>query len=159
MRKALLFLAVFGLFGSLWAVEPLGVGTWKLNIAKSKLPASAAKLKETIVVFRLLDADTMEGTSTDTLVDGTTNLSKWTVPIVGGTLTYQQGPYKDVEGLLIISTSIDPYTMHNTYVYKGKQAGLMFNKISKDAKSFTVTSPGIDEQKKPVEYIYLFEKQ
>jgi hypothetical protein len=28
MRKPMLLLAVCGLVGSLWAVEPLGVGTW-----------------------------------------------------------------------------------------------------------------------------------
>lgn len=159
MRKAMLLLAVFGLAGLLWAEEPLGVGTWKLNPAKSKLPASAAKTKEQITVFRQLDADTMEGSTKDTLVDGTTNVSKWTVPIAGGILTYQQGPAKDVKGLLIISTRINNYTMHNTFVLNGKQVMLMLNKISQDGKSFTVTAPGIDEQKRPVDYIYAYDKQ
>jgi hypothetical protein len=159
MRKAMLLLAVLGLASMLWAEEPLGVGTWKLNPAKSKLPASAAKTKEQITVFRQLDANTMEGSTTDTMVDGTTNVSKWTVPITGGVLTYQQGPAKDVPGLLIISTRIDPYTMHNTFVMNGKQVGLMLNTIAKDNKSFTVKTPGTDEQKKPVEYIYFYEKQ
>jgi len=35
MRKTMLFLAVLGLAGSLWAADPF-VGTWKLNLAKSK---------------------------------------------------------------------------------------------------------------------------
>ena len=37
MGRALLLLAVLGLVGSLWAADPF-VGTWKLNIAKSKAP-------------------------------------------------------------------------------------------------------------------------
>jgi hypothetical protein len=118
MRKAMLLLAVLGLVGTLWAAEPLGVGTWKLNLVKSKLPASAAKMKEQITVFRALDADTMEGTSTTTQIDGTTSVEQWTVPINGGTMTYQQGRMKGVEGLLIITTRIDTYTTHNTFVSK-----------------------------------------
>ena len=39
MRKAMLLLAVFGLMGTLWAADP-SLGTWKLNLAKSKIPAS-----------------------------------------------------------------------------------------------------------------------
>ncbi len=93
------------------------------------------------------------------MVDGTMNVSKWTVPIAGGILTYQEGPAKGIEGLLIISTQVDQYTMHNTFVLKGKQVLLMLNTIAKDNKSFTVKTPGTDEQKKPVEYIYVYDKQ
>jgi hypothetical protein len=42
--KAVLLFAVFGLVGSLLAADRMG--TWKLNIAKSKLPPSAANLKK-----------------------------------------------------------------------------------------------------------------
>jgi len=159
MRKAMLLLAVLGLVGSLWAEEPMGVGTWKLNLAKSKLPASAAQMKEQITVFRALDATMMEGTSTTTQIDGTTNVEQWTVPVNGGILTYSQGRQKDVEGLLFFVTRIDPYTTYNTTIFKGRQAGLMLVKMSQDEKTFTVTSRGRDEQKKPVDYIYIYEKQ
>ena len=37
MRKALFLFVVFGLAGSLWAADPF-IGTWKLNVAKSKAP-------------------------------------------------------------------------------------------------------------------------
>jgi len=158
MRKAMLLLAVIGLTSSLWAADNPIIGTWKLNPAKSKLPASAAKTKEQTTVFREINADTVEGTSTITQIDGTTSVAKWTVPSNGGILTYQQGG-PTVEGLLIIATWIDPYTTHNTYIMKGKQVYLMRSKISQDCKSFTTIVPGTDEQKKPVEYIYAFDKQ
>jgi hypothetical protein len=44
MRKAMLLLAVFGLAGSLWAADPI-IGTWKLNIAKSKFMLSPRRNK------------------------------------------------------------------------------------------------------------------
>ena len=77
----MLLLAVFGLVGLLWAADPFLVGTFKLNLAKSKAPANmVANTKEAIVVFRELDANTMEGSSTETRKDGTTVTAKWTVP-------------------------------------------------------------------------------
>ena len=80
MRKAMLLLAVFGFVVTIWAADPT-MGTWKLNIAKSKIPASdAANLKETKTVFREIDANTVEGVSTDTLKDGKTTTTKWMLP-------------------------------------------------------------------------------
>jgi hypothetical protein len=34
MRKAMLWIVVFGLVGTLWAADPF-IGTWKRNVAKS----------------------------------------------------------------------------------------------------------------------------
>jgi hypothetical protein len=68
MRKVMLFLAVLGLIGSLWASGPpaqseksksiADVGTWKLNIAKSKFaPSAEAATKEITVVVREVNND------------------------------------------------------------------------------------------------------
>jgi hypothetical protein len=111
MRKIMLFLAVFGLVGSLWAADPT-MGTWKLNLAKSKIPASdAANLKETILSFREIDANTVEGIQTQTLKDGKTNTMKWTTPTSGGTQTYQEGG--PANGISSVAVKIEPLTMYN----------------------------------------------
>jgi hypothetical protein len=84
MRKAMLFLALLGFASLLWAQDP-SLGTWKLNLTKSKIPSqNAANLKESVIVMRAIDANTYESISTDTTKDGKTSVTKWTVPITGG---------------------------------------------------------------------------
>ena len=57
MRRAFLVFAVLGLAGSLWAADPI-IGTWKLNIGKSKSSQLAASsIKEQI------DGSSMVGTT------------------------------------------------------------------------------------------------
>ncbi len=157
MRKLLLVIAVIGLAGSLWAQDPK-MGTWKLNIAKSKIPASdLANLKETVTVFREIDANTVEGVSTDTLKDGKTKVTKWTVPKNGGLQTYQSGgPEK---GVSILSVVADPQTMHNVYLQDNKQVFLMKVLFDKSFKTFTIGAKGMDPQGKPFEFLGLYEKQ
>jgi hypothetical protein len=158
MRKAMLLLAVFGLVCSLWGADPV-IGTWKLNLAKSKLPAgAAANANESMVVFREINADTLEGTSTDIQKDGTKVISmKFTVPRSGGIQTYQQGG--PTQGVSVVTTVIDPYTSFNTYLLNGKQVGMMHVQISKDGMSYTIATKGNDAQGKPVDLLYYFEKQ
>ena len=48
MRKGMLLLAVFGMVGLLWAADPF-VGTWKLNVAKSKFDPPSSALKSDLV--------------------------------------------------------------------------------------------------------------
>ena len=157
MRKALLFFTMLLLAGSLWAADPT-VGTWKQNLEKSMLPADdAANVKEAIVVFKELDANTMEGTSTETRKDGTKEVVKWTVPKSGGFQVYQQGgPEGDVR---ILSVVLDANTMYNVYVQDGKQVFLMPVSFSKDFRTFTISGKGMDAEGKPYEFRALYEKQ
>jgi hypothetical protein len=157
MRKIMLLLAVFGLIGTLWAQDPK-MGTWKVNLAKSKIPASdAANLKESKVVFREIDANTIEGISTDIMKDGKTNTTKWTVPKNGGIQKYQQGGPE--AGISIISAVIDPHTLYSIYLLDGKQVFLLRVIYSKDFRAFTLTGKGTDAQGKPVDYMSFSEKQ
>ena len=157
MRKTMLLLGVLALVSSLWAQDPK-MGTWKVNFAKSKIPASdAANLKESKVVFREIDANTVEGISTDTMKDGKTNTTKWTVPINGGIQKYQQGGPE--AGTSIISAVIDPHTLYSIYLLDGKQVFLLHVTYSKDFKTFTLTGKGTDAQGKPVDYMSFSEKQ
>ncbi len=157
MRKAMLLLAVFGLVGLALAADDPSVGTWKLNIAKSKLPPTAANLKESTIVMRLMDADTYESISTETLKDGKTTTTKWTVPKDGGIQTYQQGG--PAKGISIVAAKIDPYTIQNIYLQNGKQVFVMRLTISNDGKIMTGTGTLVNAQGKPFEAFWQFEKQ
>ena len=65
MRKAMLLLAILGLTGSLWAADPI-IGTWKLNISKSKFSPIVLAMKnqpspkEETEVYREVDTDWIE---------------------------------------------------------------------------------------------------
>jgi hypothetical protein len=49
MKKAMLFLAVFGLVSIAWAADPF-VGTWKLNPSKTKTTGWASAISESSTV-------------------------------------------------------------------------------------------------------------
>jgi hypothetical protein len=157
MKKIMPFLAVFGLVSTMWAADPT-LGTWKLNFAKSKIPASeAANLKETVLVFREMDGNVMEGIQTQTLKDGKTNTMKWTTPMNGGIQTYQEGG--PANGISSVAVKIDSSTIYNVYLLNGKQVGLAHVAFGKNFKTFTMTGKSADAQGKPFDYLAFFEKQ
>ena len=118
----------------------------------------AANANESMVVFREINADTLEGTSTDIQKDGTKVISmKFTVPRSGGIQTYQQGgPANEMS---IVAAKIDPHTIYNIYLRNGIQVFLMQMKISKDGKTFTGTAKTTDPQGKPVDYLVIYDRQ
>jgi len=157
MRKAMLFLALLGFASLLWAQDP-SLGTWKLNLTKSKIPSqNAANLKESVIVMRAIDANTYESISTDTTKDGKTSVTKWTVPITGGIQKYQQGG--PAAGISILAAKIDPYSIINIYLQDGKQIGIMQLNISKDGKTMSGSATYPDEKGKITEWHWQFEKQ
>jgi hypothetical protein len=154
MRKAMLLLAVFGLAGSLWAADP-NVGTWKLNLAKSKLlPSTQAPVKEETIVVREI-GDQFEITIAGTRTDGSTISSKGTNPKQGG-VTQGAAIPKD---FMVMVTMISPNEWYNTYLQNGKQIRVGHFVISKDGKTMTDTGKGFDDKGKPVESLAVFDKQ
>jgi len=156
MRKVIVWLALLGLIGSVSAAD-LRVGTWKLNIAKSKMPASVQEsLKEETLVARVVDGN-MEVVSTGTSADGSSFSSRYTFPVQGGMAKYQA---RDPgQGVSILFTVIDEHTMYITNLFNGKQAAVIQSVFSKDGRSFQNTTRGVDEDGKPFERVTVFEKQ
>ena len=86
MRKVILLLIIIlSLPNTLWAADPI-IGTWKLNIEKSKTnrPADEQNLKEEINIYSEIEGDMMELSATAILKDGSSDSSKWTWPREGG---------------------------------------------------------------------------
>lgn len=158
MKKIMVVLACLVFAGVLWAEDPM-IGTWKVNFSKSKVPAGLMpKVAEISMTCRELDADTYELIATYGLKDGSrVPVYTLTVPKRGGMQTYQQGgPGK---GVSVVTTWIDPYTHHNTYLENGKQISLMLVSFSKDGKNYTATQEIKDAQGNPVLLSFLYEKQ
>jgi hypothetical protein len=139
------------------------LGTWKLNVAKSKFsPAFYALMnqappKEQTMVFRELGTDELEVTITGVQTDGKPIATKSTSPRQGGALKIQQGNFP--EGMTIVSTKVDPNTSYLTVMLNGKQILVSQGVVSKNGKTMRNTAKGTDAQGKPIEQVTVLDKQ
>ena len=156
MRKTILLLAVFGLVGALWAADPF-VGTWKLNVAKSKLPPSTqAPSKEEMRLIRELDVEQFENTQTGTRTDGAPISNKLIWPQKGGAVKFETAL---PEGVFAFATMSGPGDWYLTILQNGKQVEVFHDVVSKDGKTLHETIKGTDVKGKPFEGLLLFDKQ
>jgi hypothetical protein len=161
MRKAILYLTVFALAGSLWAAEPI-TGTWKLNVAKSKAPSQQMALKELIETYKEIEPDKMELTRRGIGADGAPFFYKYIYPRQGG-IADQIGV--DGENASsnrdagIIGIYVAPGEWYTVFLKGGTQYMLIHKIISKDGKTMRQTVRVIDEKGKPVEGLSVFDKQ
>jgi hypothetical protein len=138
------------------AADP-NVGTWKLNLAKSKLaPSTQAPMKESTMVAQEI-GDEMQVTSTGVRTDGSKTGNKHSNPKNGGMVTYQEGA--PAAGVTNIYTVIAPGDAYVTVLRDGKQVSVVHAVVSKDGKTNTWHIKGTDAQGKPVESLQVWEKQ
>jgi hypothetical protein len=140
--------------GAVMAADP-AVGTWKLNVAKSKIPPGPqAPAKEETIVTREI-GDQFEVTFTGTRTDGSPISAKSTYPQQGGIVKSSAAPQERQTVITVIS----PGDWYLTALQNGKQAAVGHYVISKDGKTMTDTGKGVDDKGKPVEYLTVWEKQ
>ena len=143
---------------SVKAADPY-VGTWKLNIAKSKIPPSptgqAAPKEETRLVRAL--GDQYELTFTGTRTDGSAISAKYTYAQQGGVFKNEQSA--PPQGISEIVTVINPSDQYLTMLQNGKQVGVTHIVISKDGKTTSATFKATDAKGKPYESLVVYEKQ
>ena len=155
MRKAMLLLAVFGLAGSLYAADP-SVGTWKLNIAKSKYaPSTEAAVKEITVVIREI-GDQWEISYTGKRVDGSSISFKGTRPQQGG-IGKNQPPAE--KGEVYVDTVVESGNWFLTVLQNGKQVSVTQCLISKDGKTMRQITKGTDAKGKSYQDVEVFDRQ
>jgi hypothetical protein len=143
------FLSLFLLAGSLFAADPF-VGTWKLNVAKSKhgggpLPAA----KEEAIVVAVADGQ-FTVTVTGTAVDGSPISMKYTVPRTGGPVQFLEGGPPPGSGIAstLAKRKADSNTVDSTDTKDGKVSETSHTVVSADGKSLRGTAKGIDPQGK-----------
>ncbi len=157
MRKIVfLFIVFFSLPNTLWAADPI-IGTWKLNTAKSVLPADQKNIKEDINIYRETEGDLMELTISTIFEDGSTDSGKWAWPKDGGIAKCLSETLE--EGFLYVEGYVEPGHWFAVITLHGNQVGLYHKIISKDGKTMKQTYKGADEQGKPLKIIKVMEKQ
>ena len=152
MRKAMLMLAVFGLAGMLWAADP-HVGTWKLNVAMSKINSSPPPKSE-IATF------TAQENGLKLVVDIVESDGK------AVNVTYAakfDGKDYSVSGITdadtIVIKRVDANTFSELFKKAGKEVGSASLVVSKDGKTLTRISKEKNAKGQEVTNTAVYDKQ
>ena len=146
---AAVFVGMVGAAALAQATNPL-IGTWKLNVTKSKAPfksgtsvieAAGKGIKFTV------DLIGTDGSKSHWGFSG--NMDGKDVPVTG------DSPYGDTVSV----TRIDERTLQIAGKYKGKPTTTHTITVSADGKTRTSTAKGTDKTGKPVDSLSFYEKQ
>ena len=143
--------AALGAASAAQTADP-GLGTWKLNVAKSKYTPGPAP-KSLSVTFSAAGAGikaVIDGVGPDgTKVhwEYTANLDGKPVPVTG-----------NADGDMVMATRVNPTTIETRYTLKGKPTTTNTRVLSADGKTLTVTTSGVNAQGQKVNNVQVFEK-
>ena len=154
VRTITLALAMLTVSVGLWAQQDPLIGTWKLNLAKSKFSPGPAPKSQTIkyepsgnngvkLTFDIVDA---QGNSTH---------GGYTAHYDGKDYPYTGNPDADVLSM----KRIDAYTTDATWKKAGKVTRTIRRVVSKDGKTLTITLKGTNVQGQPVNDLTVYDKQ
>ena len=151
-RTMILTLALCFVAAAVGFASDANMGTWKLNEAKSKFPAGAAK--NHTVVYEAA------GDSMKVIVDGTDGSGKpthneWTGKIDGKDYPLTGDPGADTRSY----KKVDDRTTELTNKKGGKVTVTGRIVVSADGKGRTVTISGTDAMGKKVTYTAVYDKQ
>ena len=151
--RTILFTAILFLLAAMaFAADNSNMGTWKLNEAKSKIPAGAPK--NSTVVYEAA------GDSIKVTVDGVDGMGKpshneWTGKFDGKDYPLTGDPAADTRSY----KKINGNTTELTNKKDGKVVATAKIVIASDGKSRTVTVNGKDPSGKMVSYTGVYDKQ
>lgn len=131
------------------------VGTWKLNVAKSRF-AKGHEIKElSLVIAR--DAENVTVTVNGIDGAGKTISIKYSVPDAGGTLNYTEGA--PPEGTTVVSKRIDDHTVDQTSTVNGKEVASVHSVLSATGRTLTQTRTDLDENGKYSKSVVVYDRQ
>jgi hypothetical protein len=134
------------------AAQDVGLGTYKLNVAKSKFSPGPAP-KSSTVTF------SAAGAGVKAVIDGvgpdgakvhweyTANFDGKAYPVTG-----------NPDGDMVTATRVNPTTIETRYTLKGKPTTVNTRVYSADGKTMTVTTTGVNAQGQKLNNVQVFEK-
>lgn len=160
MKRSLAFFAVtvvcVALAGSLFAQSTAFVGTWKMNLEKSKYPAGMAP--KSLTRTASADGDTVTYKFEGTRADGTA--------FSYGFSSKYDGKDSEITGTgmpfgadHIAIKQVNSHMLSSTMKKGDKAAGTSSATVSHDGKMLTLTSKGMDASGKPVKMVVIYDKQ
>jgi hypothetical protein len=141
------------LVGFVAAQDPIpGLGTWKLNVAKSKYSPGPAPKSGTVTY-------TAAGQGVKAVVDGvsaTDVKTHWEYTANFDGKPYAVTGYAD--GDMVVTKRVNATTIETAYTLKGKPTTTSTRVVSADGKTLTVTTVGTNAQGQKVNNVQVFEK-
>jgi hypothetical protein len=132
------------------------IGTWKLNVAKSKFPSPQLTFKEQTEVYREIGNGQIELTYQSINKDGALSLEVFIFPAQGGVADLVKG---ETSGRSYIETKIAPNEWYATCLEDGKQLYVLRKVISKDGNTLVKTPGSVDDQGNSLDLYLVLEKQ
>ncbi len=129
-----------------------GLGTWKLNVAKSKFSPGPAP-KSLSVTFSAAGQgvkgviDGISGDGAKVHWEYTANFDGKPYPVTG-----------NANGDMVVAKRVDANTVETSYTLKGKPMTTNRRVVSADGKTLTVTTVGTNAQGQKVNDVQVFEK-
>jgi len=145
---SVLVITAMGAFG---ADESLG--TWKLNIGKSKFNPTAPV--KSLTTTREAAEGGVKLTTTGEQSDGTKINSSYTAKYDGSDYPVTGAPWDTISIKQVDSNTFTTVTKKTDGKYKSTGRTV----ISKDGKTMTTTSKGVNAEGKPINYTMVWEKQ
>jgi hypothetical protein len=131
------------------STNPL-VGTWNLNVAKSKAPfKSGTTIIEAVGDGIKFTVDLVGTDGTKSHWEFTANYDGKDYPITGNS------PYGDA----VVVKRVDARTIQTMGKYQGKPTTTHTIVVSPDGKTRTATAKGVDKTGKPVDSVSFYERQ
>jgi len=153
MRKAMLLLAVFGLVGLAWAADDPFIGTWKLNVAESKLPFSLPKSQVTKIVIQ--SDGFIKSTNDIVEPDGAIRHTEWVGKRDGKDYPLKGGP----AGYTISVTLTDTNSTEQISRINGQEVARFQVIVSDDGKTMTAKGKWKDAEGKEITGVTVSDKQ
>ena len=147
-----IFVALFAIRSAAQGADPV-IGTWVLNVAKSKFSPGPAPKSESRTYVAV--GQEIKATSKGVDADGKPTTGEWTVvydekdrPMTGNS---------DADMLSL--KRIDAFTTEFTQKKAGKVVSSGTRAISKDGKVMTITTKGTNAKGQPINDVQVFEKR
>jgi hypothetical protein len=153
MKLVTLAVGVLALSALSFAADDAWVGTWKLNVAKSKYTTGQPPKAQTVVIAR--EGDAYRFDITGTAPNGTPIMSRFSVPESGGTGTVEPGGVWDG----VSAKKVDERTREMTYMKGGQPSMTVRAVAARDGKTLRVTAKGKNPMGEAVEGVSVFERQ
>ena len=151
-RTALALALVLGLVAVSAQTDP-AIGTWKLNLTKSKYDPGPPPKSNTVVITAAGNAFKVSGKGVD--ADGQPTSIDYTFATDRKDVAVKGAPAYDT----ISASRIDPNTMQLTRKKGGKVVQTATRAVSTDGKTMTVTTTGTDERGRKIMTVAVFDKQ
>jgi hypothetical protein len=156
LKRVSLFVFAFTLFAfatSLRAADDPLVGTWKLNLAKSKYNGIPAP-KSQVYKYEANGPDGVKFTNDTAEADGTKTHAEYAVKFDGKDVPVKGDPNRDMTS----NKRVDSNTTSIISKLGGKVASTSTRVVSKDGKTLTISSKGT-RNGKPYDNVAIYDKQ